>query len=83
MIQNVNSNHSISVTFSESTDDSGVADKYKHKVTATAGSGGSVDPESQLILDGKDADIVITPDKGMAVDTISVGDTQYINDGSN
>lgn len=83
MLQNVDSNHSITVTFSISSDDSGVSDKYKHTVTAVAGEGGSVSPSTQHVVDGQDAAVNILPDAGMAVDTITSGDQEYVNDGLN
>lgn len=72
---------SISVSFSACSDDSGVPDKYKHTVTATAGPGGSVSPETQKVVDGEDAVVEIDPEDGMAVDTISTGEDEYVNDG--
>lgn len=81
-ISDVDSSTTFSVTFAECTDESGVPDKYKHTVTASAGEGGSVSPESQLVVDGSDATIDIIPDEGMAVDTIDVNGTQYVNDGT-
>lgn len=71
---------SIQVTFAECSDDSGVPDKYKVTVTASAGEGGKVEPATQKVLAGEDATIDITPDEDMAVDTISVGDEVYVND---
>lgn len=71
----------ILITFAYCTDDTGVPDKYKLKVTATAGPGGVVSPESQNVISGDDAVINITPDEKMAVDTIIVNDSTYINDG--
>ena len=81
-ISNVSSSSSLSISFAVSSDDSGVPDKYKHTVIAIAGEGGSVDPESQLVVDGEDAEISIDPDDGMAVDTITDGTNTYVNDGN-
>lgn len=81
-VDSVTEDLSISVSFSICTDDSGIPDKYKHTVTASAGPGGKVSPESQLVVDGSDATIDIDPDDGMTVDTITVNDEdKYINDG--
>lgn len=72
----------ISVTFSECTDDSGIPDKYKAVVTASvSGTGGTVKPASQKVVKGASAKIDIEPNEDMAVDTITVGDDVYINDG--
>lgn len=72
----------ISVSFATTSDNSGVADKYKHTVFANAGPGGRVFPEFQFVVDDSDATIDIDPDDGMAVDTITVNNTDvYINDG--
>lgn len=72
----------ISVTFSECTDDSGIPDKYKAVVTASvSGTGGTVRPASQKVVKGASAKIDIEPNEDMAVDTITVGDDVYINDG--
>lgn len=81
VLQNVESNHSIIISFSQSSDDTGVADKYKHTVTAKSGAGGSVNPASQLVVDGDDGVINIIPDEGMAVDTISTPNQDFINNG--
>lgn len=73
---------SISVTFSECIDDSGIPDKYKAIVTASvSGTGGTVKPASQKVVKGAFAKIDIEPDEDMAVDTITVGDDVYINNG--
>lgn len=81
-VDSVTEDLSISVSFSVCTDDTGIPDKYKHTVTASAGPGGKVSPESQLVVDGSDATIDIDPDDGMAVDIITVNDEdKYINDG--
>ena len=82
VIADVTANHTITVTFAACTDDTGVPDKFKHTVTATAGPGGAVVPESQLVVDGRTAEIEIIPDEGMAVDTITAGETVYVNDGT-
>lgn len=72
----------ISVTFSECTDDSGIPDKYKAVVNASvSGTGGTVKPASQKVVKGASAKIDIEPNEDMAVDTITVGDDVYINDG--
>ncbi len=81
-IDHVKDNLKIIVSFDTCSDDTAVPDKYKHTVSAIAEAGGSVDPEFQYVLTGEDATIEITPDEGMAVDTITVNDSDtYINDG--
>ena len=59
------------MTFDTASDGSSVADKYKLVVNASAGPGGKVSPETQKVMSGSDASVDITPDAGMAVDTIS------------
>lgn len=81
-IASVTKDTSISVSFAICTDDTGIPDKYKHTVSATAGPGGQVSPESQLVVTGEDAIIDIVPDDGMAVDTITANNVEYINDGN-
>ena len=80
-ITNVQSDVNISITFDYCTDDTGVPDKYKLQVNATAGPGGSVSPENQNVIHGEDAIINIVPDENMAVDTITANDETYVNDG--
>lgn len=71
------------ISFAESTDDTGVPDKYKYTVTVTIPTeDGDAVAIPQLVVYGASSTINITPDIGYAVDTITVGDTQYINDGS-
>ena len=82
VLLDVNEPHTIIVTFGTSSDGSGVADKYRLTVNATAGPGGKVSPETQKVISGQDASVDITPDSGMAVDTITANDTEYVNDGN-
>lgn len=82
VLLDVNEPHTIVVTFDTSSDGSSVADKYKLTVNATAGPGGKVSPETQKVITGQDASVDITPDVGMAVDTITANDTEYVNDGN-
>ena len=71
---NVNEPHTIVVTFDTASDGSSVADKYKLTVNASAG-------QTQKVISGSDASVDITPDAGMAVDTISANNEEYVNDG--
>lgn len=80
-IKEVTGDMKFSVTFSDDSDDDGIPDKYEHVVTASAGIGGTVSPITQYVVDGGDADISIAPDNGMAVDTITTKDDEYVNDG--
>lgn len=79
---NVQDDHTITVTSAETTDDSGVADKYKLTVTPVivGATGGQVTLSPQLVVYGHDVDISITPDEGMSVDTIETITDTYIND---
>lgn len=81
VLLDVNEPHTIVVTFDTSSDGSGVADKYKLTVNATSGPGGKVSPETQKVISGQDASVDITPDSGMAVDTITANHREYVNDG--
>lgn len=79
-LSNVQDNMTVSVTGAATTDDTGVADKYKFTVTATiAGEGGQAVAVPQLVVYGHDVDINITPDEGYAVDSIQHGDETYVN----
>lgn len=86
LVQNIDNNTSLSISFAISISNDDVPDKYKNLVTASAGDGGSVHPDRQYVYDGESAVINITSDKDMAVDTISVESQsgsieQYINNG--
>ena len=81
VLTDVNEPHTIIVTFDTTSDSSGIADKYKLTVNASAGTGGQVSPKTQKVVSGSDAAIDITPDAGMAVDTITANDVEYVNDG--
>lgn len=79
-LSNVQDNIVVSVTGAVTTDDTGVADKYKFTVTATiTGEGGQAVAQPQLVVYGHDATINITPDEGMAVDSIQHGEETYVN----
>lgn len=79
-LTNVQDNMSVSVTGAVTTDDTGVADKYKFTVTATiTGEGGQAVAQPQLVVYGHDATITITPNEGMAVDSIQHGEETYVN----
>ena len=80
ILENITSDQTITITFAEDANGSGVPDKYEtFTVTATAGEGGSVSPEKKIVAFGSDATFEISPDSGFAVDTIVVGDTTYVN----
>ena len=81
VLTDVNEPHTIIVTFDTTSDSSGIADKYKLTVNASSGTGGQVSPKTQKVVSGSDAAIDITPDAGMAVDTITANDVEYVNDG--
>lgn len=78
-LTNVQKNMTVSVTGAATTDDTGVADKYKFKVTTVVESGGTAVAVPQLVVYGHDADINITADEGQAVDSIQHGDETYVN----
>lgn len=80
-ILDVTSNHIITVSFSTTSDTTGVPDKYKLRIRAISSGNGSVSPSEQLIVYGSDAIININPDEGYAVDTIDDGTNIYVNDG--
>ena len=81
VLTDVNEPHTIVVTFDITSDGSGIADKYKLTVNASAGIGGQVSPKTQKVVSGSDASVDITPDAGMAVDTITTNTEEYVNDG--
>lgn len=79
-LSNVQDSMTVSVTGAATTDDTGVADKYKFTVTATIpGEGGQAVAQPQLVVYGHDATINITPDEGMAVDSIQHDEQTYVN----
>lgn len=62
--------------------DGTICDKYKsYTVNAQAGPGGYVNPASQTVMHGQDAEINIIPEDKMAVDTIEVNGDVYTNNG--
>lgn len=81
VLTDVTEPHTIVVTFDTTSDGSGIADKYKLTVNASAGTGGQVSPKTQKVVSGSDAAVNITPDTGMAVDTITTNEKEYVNDG--
>ena len=80
-LTNIQDNHTISVTGAATTDDTGVADKYKLKVTPVivGEDGGEVTVEPVLVVYGHDVTANITPDAAMAVESIEIGTDKYIN----
>lgn len=81
VLLDVNEPHTIIVTFDTASDGSSVADKYKLTVNASASTGGQVSPKTQKVVSGSDAAVDIIPDTGMAVDTITTNEEEYVNDG--
>ena len=78
-LSNVQDDMTVSVTGAATTDDTGVADKYKFKVTTVVESGGTAVAVPQLVVYGHDVTINITPDEGQAVDSIQHGEETYVN----
>lgn len=80
-LTNLQDNHTISVTGDVSTDDTGVADKYKLKVTPVivGDDGGKVTVDPVLVVYGHDVVATITPDANMSVDSIESGAETYYN----
>lgn len=79
-LSNIQADMTVSVTGAVTTDDTGVADKYKFTVTATVtGEGGQAVSQPQLVVYGHDATINITPNEGMSVDSIQHGEETYVN----
>ena len=80
VLKNVTEDTTITVTFAEDSNDNNVPDKYENfTVSAEAGEGGSVDPETSIVAFGDSAEITISANDGYAVDSIVIGDTTYIN----
>ena len=80
-LKNIQKDHVISVTGSATTDDTGVADKYKLKVTpvVVGDDGGEVAVDPVLVVYGHNVVATITPDESMAVDSIESGAETYVN----
>ena len=80
-LKNIQKNHVISVTGSATTDDTGIADKYKLKVTPVivGDDGGEVTVDPVLVVYGHDVVANITPDANMSVDSIKSGSETYYN----
>lgn len=80
-LKNIQKDHVVSVTGASTTDDSGVADKYKLKVTPVivGDDGGEVTVDPVLVVYGHDVVATITPDESMSVDSIESGAETYIN----
>lgn len=80
-LKNIQQDHVISVTGATTTDDSGVADKYKLQVTPVivGDTGGQVSVDPILVVYGHDVTAIITPDAGMSVDTIETSVETYVN----
>ena len=79
-LKNIQKNHVVSVTGAATTDDSGVADKYKLKVTPViVGEGGTATADPVLVVYGHDVAVNITPDENMSVDSIESGEETYYN----
>lgn len=80
-LKNVQKDHTLSVTGATTTDDTGVADKYKLQVTpvVVGDDGGEVTVDPVLVVYGHDVVATITPDTNMSVDSIESGAETYIN----
>lgn len=80
-LKNIQKDHVVSVTGASTTDDSGVADKYKLKVTPVivGDDGGEVAVDPVLVVYGHDVVATITPDESMSVDSIESGAETYVN----
>ena len=80
-LKNIQKNHVVSVTGSATTDDTGIADKYKLKVTPVivGDDGGEVTVDPVLVVYGHDVVATITPDENMSVDSIESGTETYYN----
>lgn len=80
-LKNIQKDHVVSVTGASTTDDSGVADKYKLKVTPVivGDDGGEVAVDPVLVVYGNDVVATITPDENMSVDSIESGAETYVN----
>lgn len=80
-LKNIQKDHVVSVTGASTTDDSGVADKYKLKVTPVivGDDGGEVTVDPVLVVYGNDVVATITPDENMSVDSIESGAEIYYN----
>ena len=80
-LKNIQKDHVVSVTGASTTDDSGVADKYKLKVTPVivGDDGGEVTVDPVLVVYGHDVVATITPDENMSVDSIESGAETYVN----
>lgn len=80
-LKNVQQDHTLSVTGAATTDDTGVADKYKLQVTpvVVGDDGGEVAVDPVLVVYGHDVVATITPDANMSVDSIESGAETYVN----
>lgn len=80
-LKNVQQDHTLSVTGATTTDDTGVADKYKLKVTpvVVGDDGGQVAVDPVLVVYGHNVVATITPDANMSVDSIESGAETYVN----
>lgn len=80
-LKNIQKDHTVSVTGAATTDDSGVADKYKLKVTpVVVGEGGQATADPVLVVYGHDVIVDITPDEDMSVEQIETTSETYVND---
>lgn len=83
---NVTEDHTISVSFAEDKDGDGKPDKYDPKeaytIEASAGTNGKIAPSGSVAVSkGENQKFTFTPDKGYAVDTVTIDDELYVNDG--
>ena len=79
-VDNVTEDLTVSVTFAEDVNKNDIPDKYeKLTVYGSAGEHGSITPEKKIITPGESVSFTITPEEGYVVDSITVGDTTYVN----
>lgn len=80
-LTNVQKDHTVSVTGAETTDATGVPDKYKFTVTpiVVGESGGEVSLDPQLVVYGQNVVANISPNEGMSVDSIQTSANTYVN----
>lgn len=80
-LENVQKDTNVSVTFAPDTNKNSIPDKYEEVVvTADTDGNGTVSPSKKNLPFGESVTLSIKPNKGFVVDTITIGDTVYVND---
>lgn len=80
-VENVQKDTNVSVTFAPDTNKNNIPDKYEEVVVTAATDGnGTVSPSKKNLKFGDSTVLSIVPNEGFVVDTITVGDTTYVND---